>query len=124
MAAARQKEIKERATVVATMILAVCCRSAGEERSAIPGLILRPSVPRSYDFIRRRLRRRRLPVAHFLDYVRHHLVGPGGTELLLHAAQRDTHDISMVQLGARISLAQFQPKAMDQVDVFGPQARR
>src|ERR1700694_1285956 len=65
-----------------------------------------------------------IAAGHFPYNVVDHLGSPAGMQFRLHAAQRDTYDVTMMQLGARTFAAQLQPDAVYQVDILRPEARR
>src|SRR4030095_7036046 len=63
-------------------------------------------------------------VGGFANDIFHHFGGAGGLKLGGHTAQGDTENIAVMQFGSGAAGAEFEPEAVDQVDVFGPEPRR
>src|ERR1035437_3203357 len=60
----------------------------------------------------------------FVNDVFHHFGGAGGLQIGGHAAQGDAENIAVMKFRSGTAGAEFQPEAVHQVDVFGPEARR
>ena len=56
----------------------------------------------------------------FFQDVMDHFIAFLRFELLLHAAERDAHDVAMVHFRAGVFLAQLQPDFVHKIDILGP----
>jgi hypothetical protein len=45
-------------------------------------------------------------------------------ELFSHPTQSDTDDVAMMEFGARVFFAHFEPELVHEIDILGPQRRR
>src|SRR5438132_6643878 len=107
--------MNERATVVATTTFAVELRPMSEG--------IRFDNPVSY----RRTRCGLLLAAAAADFALNivdHFGSARGMEFRLHAAERHSNDVAMMQLRTGTRGTQFQPEAVSQLDVLGPEPRR
>lgn len=65
-----------------------------------------------------------MAVGQLANYISDDFRGAVGLEVFLHAAKGDADHVAMMQLGSGAFFAEFEPEAVDEVDIFGPQAGR
>ena len=66
----------------------------------------------------------RLPLFNFIQNISYHRVALIGSKLLPHSPQGDADDVPVMEFGAGVPLAEFQPHVVNEIDIFRPETRR